>query len=118
MSCLKTPKLEGQSLLLVSGIGLYIVYYLEQYYSQRQEVCLLSLYKMHFTETPHIDRSRGCTCPLSGSNSSLNLGLDSDNNIGMQLLSLHNKPDTPCSTIFPQNKQRNLKAKAMLIQRA
>ena len=65
---------------------------------------------MYFLETPRqISRLYR---PLSGSNSSLNLGSDSDDDIGTQLLPLHNKPDTPRSTIFPQNKTKKGKGRA------
>ena len=52
--------------------------------------------------------------PLSGSNSSLNLDSDTDDEIdGTQLLPLHNKPDTaPSTTKFPQNKTKKGKGRA------
>jgi len=40
--------------------------------------------------------------PLSGSNSSLALDSEEDDESGTQLLPLHNKPDTPPSALFPQ----------------
>lgn len=40
--------------------------------------------------------------PLSGSNSSLALDSEEEDEFGTQLLPLHNKPDTPPSTLFPQ----------------
>ncbi|KAF8265461.1 hypothetical protein EI94DRAFT_1588784 [Lactarius quietus] len=79
--------------LLGSGIGLYVAYHLERYYRQRREIS--RLYR-----------------PLSGSNSSINLGSDSDDDIGTQLLPLHNKPDTPPSSLFPLNKTKKGKGRA------
>ncbi|KAN0132117.1 hypothetical protein V8E53_010154 [Lactarius tabidus] len=80
--------------LLGSGIGLYVAYHLERYYRRRREIS--RLYR-----------------PLSGSNSSLNLDSDTDDEIGgTQLLPLHNKPDTPPSAIFAQNKTKKGKGRA------
>jgi hypothetical protein len=50
--------------------------------------------------------------PLSASNSSLNLPSDEEDESGTQLLPLHNKPDTPPSTLFPQNKNKKGKSRA------
>ena len=50
--------------------------------------------------------------PLSGSNSSLNLGSDTEDESGTQLLPLYNKPDTPSSAMFPQNKTKKGKGRA------
>jgi hypothetical protein len=44
--------------------------------------------------------------PLSGSNSSLALESDEEDEFGTQLLPLHNKPETPPSAQFPQNKKK------------
>jgi VanZ family protein len=79
--------------LLGSGIGLYVAYHLERYYRQRREIS--RLYR-----------------PLSGSNSSLNLGSDTEDETGTQLLPLHNKPDTPPSAMFPQIKTKKGKGRA------
>jgi len=78
--------------LLGSGIGLYVAYHLEKYYRRRREIS--RLYR-----------------PLSASNSSLALDSDEENESGTQLLPLYNKPDTPPSTLFPQNNS-NKKGKA------
>ncbi|KAI0256369.1 hypothetical protein BJV78DRAFT_1171422 [Lactifluus subvellereus] len=79
--------------LLGSGIGLYIAYHLERYYRQRREIS--RLYR-----------------PLSGSNSSLNLDSEEEDESGTQLLPLHNKPDTPSSALFPPNKNKKGKNRA------
>lgn len=79
--------------LLGSGIGLYVAFHLERYYRQRREIS--RLYR-----------------PLSGSNSSLNLDSDTEDESGTQLLPLYNKPDTAPSTMFPQNKTRKGKGPA------
>jgi len=50
--------------------------------------------------------------PLSASNSSLNLPSDEEDESGTQLLPLHNKPDNPPSTLFPQNKNKKGKSRA------
>jgi hypothetical protein len=50
--------------------------------------------------------------PLSASNSSLNLPSDEEDESATQLLPLHNKPDTPPSALFPQNKYKKGKARA------
>lgn len=44
--------------------------------------------------------------PLSASNSSLNLPSDEEDDSGTQLLPLYNKPDTPPSSLFPQNNKK------------
>lgn len=49
--------------------------------------------------------------PLSASNSSLNLPSDEEDESGTQLLPLHNKPDTPPSAMFPQNKNKKGKSR-------
>jgi len=82
--------------ILGSGIGLYVAYHLEKYYRRRREIS--RLYR-----------------PLSASNSSLNLDSDEEDDLGTQLLPLHNKPDTPPSALFPQqqhNKNKKGKARA------
>ncbi|KAH8980231.1 hypothetical protein EDB92DRAFT_1805825 [Lactarius akahatsu] len=79
--------------LLGSGIGLYVAYHLERYYRRRREIS--RLYR-----------------PLSGSNSSLNLDSDTEDESGTQLLPLYNKPDTPPSAMFPQNKTKKGKGRA------
>ncbi|KAI9455456.1 hypothetical protein BJY52DRAFT_1098012, partial [Lactarius psammicola] len=79
--------------LLGSGIGLYVAYHLERYYRQRREIS--RLYR-----------------PLSGSNSSLNLDSDTEDETGTQLLPLYNKPETPPSAVFPQNKTKKGKGRA------
>jgi len=79
--------------LLGSGIGLYVAYHLERYYRQRREI--MRLYR-----------------PLSASNSSLNLPSDEEDESGTQLLPLYNKPDTPPSALFPQNKNKKGKGRA------
>jgi hypothetical protein len=50
--------------------------------------------------------------PLSASNSSLNLPSDEEDESGTQLLPLYNKPDTPPSALFPQNKHKKGKSRA------
>lgn len=50
--------------------------------------------------------------PLSASNSSLNLPSDEEDESGTQLLPLYNKPDTPPSALFPQNKNKKGKNRA------
>jgi hypothetical protein len=50
--------------------------------------------------------------PLAASNSSLNLPSDEEDESGTQLLPLYNKPDTPPSTLFPQNKNKKGKGRA------
>jgi len=50
--------------------------------------------------------------PLSASNSSLNLPSDEEDESGTQLLPLYNKPDTPPSALFPQNKNKKGKTRA------
>lgn len=50
--------------------------------------------------------------PLSASNSSLNLPSDEEDESGTQLLPLYNKPDTPPSSQFPQNKHKKGKGRA------
>ncbi|KAH9979036.1 hypothetical protein BGW80DRAFT_1282510 [Lactifluus volemus] len=79
--------------LLGSGIGLYIAYNLERYYRRRREIS--RLYR-----------------PLSGSNSSLNFDSEEEDESGTQLLPLHNKPETPPSALFPQNKTKKGKGRA------
>jgi hypothetical protein len=49
--------------------------------------------------------------PLSASNSSLNLPSDEEDESSTQLLPLHNKPDTPPSSLFPQNKHKKGKSR-------
>jgi hypothetical protein len=49
--------------------------------------------------------------PLSASNSSLNLPSDEEDESGTQLLPLHNKPETPPSALFPQNKTKKGKGR-------
>jgi len=78
--------------LLGSGIGLYVAYHLERYYRQRREI--MRLYR-----------------PLSASSSSLNLPSDDEDESGTQLLPLYNKPDTPPSALFPQNKNKKGKGR-------
>ncbi|SRR6266404_1307250 len=50
--------------------------------------------------------------PLSASNSSLNLPSDEEDESGTQLLPLYNKPETPPSALFPQNKNKKGKGRA------
>jgi hypothetical protein len=50
--------------------------------------------------------------PLSGSNSSLNFDSEEEDESGTQLLPLHNKPETPPSALFPQNKTKKGKGRA------
>jgi hypothetical protein len=50
--------------------------------------------------------------PLSGSNSSLALESDEEDESGTQLLPLYNKPETPPSAQFPQNNNKKGKGRA------
>ncbi len=50
--------------------------------------------------------------PLNASNSSLNLPSDEEDESGTQLLPLYNKPETPPSALFMQNKTKKGKGRA------
>ena len=101
--------------LLGSGIGLYVAYHLERYYRQRREVCPRCLPSGKEVTSLRYDILRQIMRlyrPLSASNSSLNLPSDEEDESGTQLLPLYNKPDTPPSALFPQNKHKKGKGRA------